>query len=571
MATVILTDAYIAVNGRNLSQYCSSVAIQDTAETVALTGYAKGAYGQDDQGFKDAVITARFFSDHSNNGLHQFLKPLYQTGAMFTVEVRSTSKTVNAQNPRATMTAHLYGYNVIAGEVGDPSGFDAVFRNASPTGLEWLTTPAAYTAEITATTGIVAYVRGTVARRVALTAVTSIDVAPQGQRVLTGQVALTANTSVNVTGSVTPSAGQFQLYPSEVLWDSDNLWPSLPGLSASLGATTGVSVQGVAISGSPSVHTGIASLSANALIVVTEIANGCPFGKSLFMLWRVDLTSKQGAAWIAMIANIAVTPHRVRKRQVGIGAVTHVTVAGSRVQTEVVLWTAGVETGDLSEWDQGYGGGEFDTSPGYSTASTDVAHSGYWSAAQVYGGGFSGTRLFRWGEMFTNRAITITQWMYIPSVPTVGNWWWIQEFKTTRASDGNNQASWVVDAYNGGATGLIGRFSWVLWQYDNSTEGPQPGQYGNRAIGTVALPIATWFKSKLYMKQSKDFDGGVAWWLNDVLIGSCIPCRTSWPGNTRSGAPWDTDMGYACISYGESLSPVGFTIYVDDVAISRST
>jgi hypothetical protein len=236
--------------------------------------------------------------------------------------------------------------------------------------------------------------------------------------------------------------------------------------------------------------------------------------------------------------------------------------------TGTLLWTGDHEEGNLSDWDRDGNGGEFNTSPGDTVITQEKVHTGSYAAKQIYGGGFSGTRMFRWGETRSNQAVTVEQWMYFPSVPTVQNWWWLQEFKTTRQSDGNNQASWIVDAYNPAAGQLRGRLSWVLYQYDQTTEGPHQGEHGNKNYAaTVNFPIGRWFKSTIYIKQSKDFDGEVKWWIDDQLMASQTNVRTAWPNSKYN--TWQTDLGYASISYGDSLSPTGYAFYIDDAKIYK--
>jgi hypothetical protein len=82
------------------------------------------------------------------------------------------------------------------------------------------------------------------------------------------------------------------------------------------------------------------------------------------------------------------------------------------------------------------------------------------------------------------------------------------------------------------------------------------------------LPVGRWFKSTIYMKQSKDFDGEVDWWIDGQLRTQQTGVRTAWP-STKLGNAWQTDVGYASLSYGEGVSPVPFSHYVDDVKIYK--
>lgn len=137
MGKFVLRDAYIAVNGTSLSDHCSSLELEDSAEEVEFTAFSSNAYREFGQGLKDATITATFFADFAGSSVHSILQPLYSSGGTFGVEIRPTSEAVSATNPKATMTARLYAYSGIAGAVGEASTFDAAFRNAGTAGLVW--------------------------------------------------------------------------------------------------------------------------------------------------------------------------------------------------------------------------------------------------------------------------------------------------------------------------------------------------------------------------------------------------------------------------------------------------
>ena len=137
MAKYVLKDAYIAVNGTSLSDHASSVTLEDTAEEIDFTAFSSAGYREFGAGLKDATITVTFFADFAAASVHTILQPLYSSGGTFSVEVRPTSATASATNPKATMTSRLYSYSGIAGGVGEAASFDASFRNAGTAGLTW--------------------------------------------------------------------------------------------------------------------------------------------------------------------------------------------------------------------------------------------------------------------------------------------------------------------------------------------------------------------------------------------------------------------------------------------------
>lgn len=134
MAKFVLKDAYITVNGINLSDHCSSVTIETTFDEVDLTGFG-ATYKQIAQGLGDATITLNVFQDFAAASVDATLWPLSQSGATFPVVVRATSAAKSATNPEYSMTGVLLSYNPIAGDIGAAATTDVSIRNGASTGL----------------------------------------------------------------------------------------------------------------------------------------------------------------------------------------------------------------------------------------------------------------------------------------------------------------------------------------------------------------------------------------------------------------------------------------------------
>jgi hypothetical protein len=133
----VMRDAYIAVNGTNLSDHCSSIDVKSTADDVDFTSFGPSGYKEYGVGFKDAVVTCTFFSDFAASSVHSVLQPLYDNSSTFGLEVRAKSDGRSSANPAGTMTARLYDYSPLTGKVGDAATFDVPFRNASTAGFTW--------------------------------------------------------------------------------------------------------------------------------------------------------------------------------------------------------------------------------------------------------------------------------------------------------------------------------------------------------------------------------------------------------------------------------------------------
>jgi hypothetical protein len=118
----------ITVNGTDLSQHCTSVTIEDSAEEV--DGFGE-TYREFRPGLKDATISATFLQDYAASSVDSVLAAMYSSSTAGTVKVKpDTSGTVVY-----TLVCELYSYSPVSGGVGDANTIDATFRNSGTAGL----------------------------------------------------------------------------------------------------------------------------------------------------------------------------------------------------------------------------------------------------------------------------------------------------------------------------------------------------------------------------------------------------------------------------------------------------
>lgn len=131
-----LLDADIELDGVDLSNTSNKVTIEDSRDDHDVTGFQGGGYKENQVGLKDAVITIQVFQDYSGGGVHQTVKPLYDSGDTFPVKIKPDSDPVAADNPQWEMTGRLSTYNPIDAEVGSPQSMTLTIKNASSDGLK---------------------------------------------------------------------------------------------------------------------------------------------------------------------------------------------------------------------------------------------------------------------------------------------------------------------------------------------------------------------------------------------------------------------------------------------------
>ncbi len=120
----------ITVNGTDLSTWCHTCTLNDTANQVDVTGFGE-TYSEFIQGQKTASIDAGFFQDYAASGPDATLSPLYYNNLAGTVKVTpDTTGTVVY-----TLVSKLEGWSPVAGAVGAANDISVTFTAFGTAGL----------------------------------------------------------------------------------------------------------------------------------------------------------------------------------------------------------------------------------------------------------------------------------------------------------------------------------------------------------------------------------------------------------------------------------------------------
>ena len=130
MAKEVLRNVKITVNSVDLSDHCSSVTIESSADEVEFTSFGAG-FREFGQGLKDATISASFFNDHAASSVADTHQPLYASGGTFPVKVWPDASGTIVY----TMTSRLYSNPTLAGAVGEANTVEVTYRNAGTAGI----------------------------------------------------------------------------------------------------------------------------------------------------------------------------------------------------------------------------------------------------------------------------------------------------------------------------------------------------------------------------------------------------------------------------------------------------
>lgn len=227
-----------------------------------------------------------------------------------------------------------------------------------------------------------------------------------------------------------------------------------------------------------------------------------------------------------------------------------------------VLWSADMETGDLSQWSlpdlpggPNSGGGVFNS--GISAATVDAvipAHSGMYSAKlfiEARGRSdlpTSGARVFRWREPQEHSELFYSVWYYFPRrYQPNGNpsWWNIFQWKS------KHYGASVSDPFFTLNVGNRPDGSMYLYLYDQ------------KAMRTITqtlkdIPEARWFRVEAFYRCAADQSGRIDFWQDGTAILSIAGAQTRYV---------DGDCEWSVNNYTDSLESGSAIIYVDDAAI----
>jgi hypothetical protein len=138
VAIFTLTDAFISINGVTLSDHSNQVTVEDNRDSKDITCFGATSKAIM-KGLGDAKISVSIYQDFAGGKTHATLQPLIASTTPFTVEVRATSAGRSATNPAAVLSALLMTYNMIDGQVGEPTLIKAEFVNAAQAGMTYPT------------------------------------------------------------------------------------------------------------------------------------------------------------------------------------------------------------------------------------------------------------------------------------------------------------------------------------------------------------------------------------------------------------------------------------------------
>jgi len=121
MARLVLTDAYVAYGSSDISDYITSVSLNTTFDVIETTAFGDTARKRV-AGLADNSITIEFQQDFASGAIEQIIYQSQATNTLATtvyMEVRPTSASASATNPKYTFNALVSEFPILNGAVGE--------------------------------------------------------------------------------------------------------------------------------------------------------------------------------------------------------------------------------------------------------------------------------------------------------------------------------------------------------------------------------------------------------------------------------------------------------------------
>lgn len=117
MARLVLTNAYITVNGVNLSDHIASVTLTTNRDVVETTAFSSTAARTRIGGLADNSVTLEFHQDYATSSVEATIYPLL--GSTTSVVVKPNGSTTATDNPSYTFNALVSEWTPLNGAVGE--------------------------------------------------------------------------------------------------------------------------------------------------------------------------------------------------------------------------------------------------------------------------------------------------------------------------------------------------------------------------------------------------------------------------------------------------------------------
>lgn len=119
MASFVLRNAFVSIDGTDLSNHIRECSVNMAADDVDVTAMGAGGHGHL-AGIRDDRFTFTCYSDFASSSVDAVLSTKFSGATTpFVIHVGAASSTAAATNPIYSGTTYLLTYTPVSGAVGD--------------------------------------------------------------------------------------------------------------------------------------------------------------------------------------------------------------------------------------------------------------------------------------------------------------------------------------------------------------------------------------------------------------------------------------------------------------------
>jgi hypothetical protein len=129
MARLVLTDASVVINGINLSEFITSVALSTSEDVIETTGMGTAGARTRVSGLADNSLALEFNQDFATSGPEITMNAVGASlvGTVTTVVIKPTSAAVGVNNPSYSFSCVVAEWQPLSAAVGELSSISATW------------------------------------------------------------------------------------------------------------------------------------------------------------------------------------------------------------------------------------------------------------------------------------------------------------------------------------------------------------------------------------------------------------------------------------------------------------
>ena len=237
--------------------------------------------------------------------------------------------------------------------------------------------------------------------------------------------------------------------------------------------------------------------------------------------------------------------------------------------TAHILWSTGMETGDLNSWSEKVNTGNADSAAVTAFVAGIPPKTGSWVLRQTWYGSSgvteaSGTRMSRYDEVNAlakaGTTFYYSWWDFFPTAMSFGSSGWHNHWQIMSNDPSMKNAPIWILGFNGSGNTMS-----LTWSPNSlaPANGPHNGETGTRTYNSpIVVPVKQWVFFEVMVTPRGDFTGALKIWMNGQVLFDLSSIKTQFPFVSQNLFTYIANN-----NYGAAL-PTPYVHYVDDVTVS---